>query len=73
MNLAGQQSSWKLEAQQRLKEARSRSRVDLHQEEEEEEEGEEEEAEKEKEEEEELTRGPPLGQRWAPCCDMGRW
>ena len=35
----------------------------------EEEEGEEEEAEKEKEEEEELTRGPPLGQRWAPCCD----
>ena len=35
----------------------------------EEEDGEEEEAaEREKEEEEESTRGPPLGQRWAPCC-----
>ena len=41
--------------------------------EEEEEEREEEAAAAAAEEEEVLTRGPPLGQRWAPCCDMGRW
>ena len=38
-------------------------------EEEEREEGEEEAAAAVAEEEGELSRGPPLGQRWAPCCD----